>query len=200
MSTVPLPGIILAAGNSSRMGQNKLLLPFRGKAILQHVIDAAHHSLLSPLILVLGADSSEIENNILCRSALVVNAPQTTKGYGTSLQTGLKALTRCDQYEGAMFILGDQPLLQTDSINLLINAFQKEPTRWVAPSWEGQRGNPVITPVSWFDKIYAIKGDHGPRRHLKDPATRLKLVELQDEGVLFDIDSPEDYQRLLELE
>lgn len=197
MSAVPLPGIILAAGNSSRMGQNKLLLPFRGKPILQHVIDAAHHSALSPLILVLGLNGSEVQQQIQTRSALVTNTPKSSTGYGTSLQTGLRALELQGKHEGAMFILGDQPLLRTQSINLLVQAFQQDPSRWVAPSYKGKRGNPVITPTSFFNKIYAIKGDHGPRKHLKDPASRLKLVELEDEGILFDIDSPEDYRRLL---
>lgn len=195
-----LPGIILAAGNSSRMGQNKLLLPFRGKPILQHVVDAAHHSTLAPLILVLGPDDDTIRQQIQPQSALVVNTLKNSTDYGSSLQTGLRILESQEQYQGAMFIPGDQPLLRTHSINMLVQAFQQDPSRWVAPSCQGQRGNPVITPSSCFDKIYAIKGDHGPRKHLKDPASRLKLVELEDEGVLFDIDSPEDYQRLLRVE
>jgi len=95
-----------------------------------------------------------------------------------------------------MFLLGDQPLVTVDTLEKLTAAFQKEPQRWVAPSWKGQRGNPVITPASWFDRVFALEGDTGPRKHLKDPAARLKLVEVEDEGVVFDIDSPEDYERL----
>jgi molybdenum cofactor cytidylyltransferase len=179
------------------MGQNKLLLPFRGKAILQHVIDAALRAALSPLILVLGPDGNNVQEGINSRSTLVINTASSLGNYGTSLHTGLRALETHGQFPGAMFLLGDQPLLTTASINALINAFQTDPTRWIAPSWRGQRGNPVITPASWFDEIYALKGDEGPRKHLKNPAARLQLVDVEDEGVIFDIDSPEDYEHLL---
>ena len=176
------------------MGVNKLLLPFRGKPILQHVVDAARKSSLSPLILVLGSKSDAIRSQINSRTVLLVDNQDYSKGYASSLQAGLRALdTPC---AGAMFLLGDQPLVTVDTLEKLTAAFQKEPQRWIAPSWKGQRGNPVITPASWFDRIFALEGDTGPRKHLKDPAACLKLVEVEDEGVVFDIDNPEDYERL----
>ena len=194
MPQTPVPGIILAAGKSLRMGKNKLLLPFRGKPILQHVIDAALHSSLSPLILVLGSDSDAIRSHVDLGNITVIENKDFSCGYGSSLQVGLRALS--DSCVGAMFLLGDQPLVTAQTIEELLLAFQKEPERWVAPSWNGQRGNPVITPASWFDRIFALKGDTGPREHLKDPSARLKLVDVDDRGVVFDIDSPEDYDRL----
>lgn len=190
----PIPGIILAAGRSLRMGKNKLLLDFHNKPILQHVIDTALQSSLSPLVLVLGANSDTIRLQINTGNGLVVENSDFACGYGSSLQVGLNALDR--PCTGAMFILGDQPLVTTETIEKLIAAFQKEPERWVAPSWNGQRGNPVITPASWFDRIFALTGDTGPREHLKDPAAKLKLVDVDDRGVVFDIDSPEDYEHL----
>jgi molybdenum cofactor cytidylyltransferase len=196
MQTV-VPGIILAAGKSQRMGKNKLLLPFRDKPLLQHVIDTALLSSLSPLILVLAADSNNVQSQINTGDAIVVKNSTLSGGYGSSLQVGLRALNK--PCKGAMFLLGDQPLLTVETIEKLIRAFQKEPERWVAPSWNGQRGNPVITPVSWFDRIFALNGDTGPREHLKDPAAKLKLVSVDDRGVVFDIDSPEDYESLLKL-
>lgn len=190
----PVPGIILAAGRSLRMGKNKLLLPFGGKPILRHVIDAALQSSLSPLILVLGSDSDAIRSHVDLGNVSVIENKDFSCGYGSSLQVGLRALS--GSCAGAMFLLGDQPLVTVQTIEALLLAFQKEPERWVAPSWNGQRGNPVITPASWFDRIFALKGDTGPREHLKDPSARLKLVDVDDRGVVFDIDSPEDYDRL----
>ncbi|MEA3467666.1 MAG: nucleotidyltransferase family protein [Thermodesulfobacteriota bacterium] len=192
MPQLAIPGIILAAGRSLRMGKNKLLLTFRGKPILQHVIDAALQSSLSPLILVLGSDSDTIRSQVESGHALVIENHDFSCGYGFSLQAGLGALS--EPCAGAMFLLGDQPLVTADTIEKLIFAFQKEPERWVAPSWNGQRGNPVITPAAWFDRIFALDGDTGPREHLKDPAAHLKLVDVDDRGVVFDIDSPEDYE------
>ena len=198
MPQSPVPGIILAAGRSLRMGKNKLLLPFCGKPILQHVIDAAQKSSLSPLVLVIGSDSDVIRSRIEPGAAVVIENKDFSHGYGSSLQVGLNALSALSTpCAGAMFLLGDQPLVTAATIEKLIAAFQKEPERWVAPSWNGQRGNPVITPASWFDRIFALKGDTGPRKHLKDPAAGLKLVEVDDKGVVFDIDSPEEYERLI---
>ena len=194
MPQTPIPGIILAAGRSQRMGKNKLLLTFRGKPILQHVIDTVLQTSLSPVILVLGFDSDAIQSQIDPGTSLVVENPDFTYGYGSSLQVGLKALNK--PYIGAMFLLGDQPLVTSRTIETLNAAFQKEPDRWVAPLWKGQRGNPVITPAAWFNKIFALKGDTGPREHLKDSAANLKLINVDDRGVVFDIDTPEDYELL----
>jgi molybdenum cofactor cytidylyltransferase len=191
---MPVPGIILAAGKSRRMGTNKLLLPFHGKPLLQHVIDTAHYSSLSPIILVLGADREAIRSQINPGDVRIIENNDFAQGYGTSLQAGLNALN--SPCAGAMFLLGDQPLVTIATIEKLISAFLSEPERWVAPCLHGQRGNPVITPSSWFDRIYSLNGDVGPRAHLQDPAAHLKLVEVEDEGVIFDIDSPEDYKRL----
>ena len=176
------------------MGTNKMLLEFRGKPILQHVIDTARRSSLSPLILVLGAECERVQSLVDTTGISVVENKDHGRGYGISLQAGLDALHR--PCSGAMFLPGDQPLLTCATINTLIAVFQREPHRWVAPCHRGRRGNPVITPSSWFDKIYALTGDIGPRAHLKDPAAGLKLVAVDDEGVVFDIDRPEDYQRL----
>ncbi len=195
MPQLPIPGIILAAGKSRRMGKNKLLLPFQDKPILQHVIDAATNSSLSPLILVVGPEHEEILSHIKTGTASVVENHDHAGGYAFSLKTGLNTLTTpCN---GAMFLLGDQPLVTSTTIEALISAFQKEPHRWIAPTWQGQRGNPVITPASWFDRIHALHGDIGPREHLRDPAANLKLVKVDDRGVIFDIDGPEDYARLI---
>ncbi len=191
----PVPGIILAAGKSRRMGQNKLLLPFNNKVILQHVLDTAAQTPLSPLILVLGPESNKLQEQISTGRAVVITNHDTSKGYSSSLQAGLNAIP--DQCAGAMFLLGDQPLLLGDTVEKLIRAFQKEPLRWIAPSWKGQRGNPVIIPASWFNSIFALSGDTGPRQHLRDPAANLKIIEVDDEGVVFDIDSREDYERLI---
>lgn len=187
-------GIILAAGRSRRMGVNKLLLDYRGKPILQHVIDAARRPSLAPLVLVLGAEGDRVRSLIDTKGIELVDNKEHERGYGISLQAGLDALRH--PCRGAMFLLGDQPLVTPATLGRLLAAFAAEPDRWVAPVYRGQRGNPVITPSCWFDKIYALTGDSGPRAHLKDPAARLKLVEVDDEGVIFDVDRPEDYERL----
>jgi len=175
---------------------NKLELTFHGKPLLQHVIDAALASALSPLLLVTGPGKSQLLSKLPGRIKLVIN-PNPDAGYASSLQAGLHTLkTPCN---GAMFLLADQPLVTTATINTLISAFVQEPERWVAPSYNGKRGNPVITPAAWFPEIHALKGDTGPREHLKNPAARLHLIQVNDPGVIFDVDTPESYQQLIYL-
>jgi len=192
MKKPPVAGIILAAGRSRRMGRDKLLLDWQGKPILQHVIDAACGSDLSPLLLVVNQENTVLIDHMdlgFCR--LIRHRGEV---YSDSLRAGLAALdAHC---AGAMFLLGDQPLVTTKTITQLITAFQEEPDRWVAPLFQGQRGNPVIAPAAWFDHILALTGDTGPRRSLLDPNARLNLVQVDDPGVVFDVDTPADFQRL----
>ena len=192
MTRSSLPGIILAAGRSRRMGENKLLLHWQGKPILQHVVDAAARSSLTPLLLVVDPKNQLPMDQIAPGPCRLIHSRGTV--YSDSLRAGLRALD--PGYAGAMFLLGDQPLVRTETLERLITAFRAEPGRWVAPSWQGRRGNPVIAPASWFARILALKGDTGPRQYLGDPKAHLKLVAVEDEGVIFDIDSPADYERL----
>ncbi len=176
------------------MGADKLLLPLDGSPILQHVIHAATASRLRPLVLVMNRDNPDLARRINPGRCRVVRVAEG--GYSASLQAGLTAAAAAGDIAGAMFILGDQPLVRTATMERLITAFAAEPHRWVAPVFRGQRGNPVITPAAWFQSIFALRGDTGPRRHLTDPDAQLKPVRVEDEGVVFDIDSPEDYARL----
>ena len=175
------------------MGQDKLLLPWQGKPLLQHVIDTAAASPLSPLLLVLDPANTSLARRIATGPCRIIACHGTV--YSDSLRAGLAALDEdCD---GAMFLLGDQPLVTGGTLAALIRSFQAEPRRWVAPAWQGRRGNPVIAPRIWFDRISALEGDTGPRGYLKDPETRLQLVTVKDEGVVLDIDRPEEYRKLL---
>jgi molybdenum cofactor cytidylyltransferase len=193
MKSSSVAGIILAAGKSRRMGKNKLLLSYKDKPIVQHVIDAAMASPLHPLFLVMAEEAPAFANHINAGSCTPVYHSRTA--YSDSLKAGLAAACK-KQCPGAMFLLGDQPLVTVDTITRLIQAFKREPQRWVAPLWQGQRGNPVIAPRSWFDRIFTLTGDTGPRHFLQHPDACLKLVEVNDPGVIYDIDTPDDYHWL----
>ena len=195
MKQLPVPGIILAAGQSRRMGNtNKLLLKFHDKPLLLHVVDTALASKLSPLILVVSQDIQDFLDNISLQHIKIIVNPTPDKGYASSLQAGLTLLPPSST--GAMFLLADQPLVTVQTINLLISTFQKEPHSWVAPLYKGQRGNPVIIPATWFHVIQALTGDRGPGIFFSNSKVQRRFVDVDDRGVVFDVDSPRDFTLL----
>ncbi|MCK5098765.1 MAG: nucleotidyltransferase family protein, partial [Desulfobacteraceae bacterium] len=131
-------GVILAAGSASRMGSIKQLLPFRGKAILDHVIANAHKSALHEIILVLGYCSDKIKRELDLAGIKFVINKEYQKGQSGSLKKGLENVSiNCD---GAMFLLGDQPLVTDTIINKLIYAFETSDLPVVIPYCNGKRG------------------------------------------------------------
>jgi len=138
MGTQTVAGVILAAGQASRMGENKLLLPVRGKSVVRNVVDAACASRLSPLIAVLGNDADAVRSEVACGRVSVVENPLYSRGYAESLKKGLEAVPASCM--GAMFLLGDQPLLKTKTIDALIKAFLEDPPPMGGPGIRGQAG------------------------------------------------------------
>ncbi len=191
---VSTAGIILAAGKASRMGRDKLSLPFRGKPMLQHIINAAKASMLSTVTVVL-PENSELQNILNLDGCEIVICRNRDKGQAESFKAGLHNIK--DRAQGAMFFLGDQPLITTDTIDRLLWAFSQEPQCWVAPVQEGMRGNPITIPSGWFEKALELEGDTGARPLLASPGLALRLVRIHEVGPFLDVDTDIEYQQLL---
>jgi len=188
-------GIILAAGQSRRMETTKQLLNFHQKPILQWVYDICGESDLSKIIIVLGHQKKKILQQMDFPQAIVVENPDYKSGQSTSLIAGLGQLDEED--DAAMFLLGDQPLLNKSTINLLIKSYQKLQSSITIPVFNEKRGNPVIFDRSLFHELEQISGDQGGRGCFNRHADDIDLVEVNDEGVLIDLDTREDYLNLL---
>ena len=192
-SDIKISGVVLAAGQSTRMGRDKLLLPFRGKTILEHVIAAACNSLLSEVIVVVPCsyDTSCLDMS----GCKVVTSPNREMGQAESVKAGLAAIAQdCD---GCAVMLGDLPLLTPDSINRLVQTFANRSEQWVIPMNNGKRGNPVIIPARWFGEVFKLSGDAGARQLFSRPEALLHFMEADDVGFYFDVDTVEQYQKLL---
>ncbi len=189
-------GIILAAGTGSRMKQTKQLLSYRGKPLLQHIIDAATGSMLAKVILVLGHEAEVIRKRIVLNDIVeVIQNPYYRSGQSGSLKVGLAAVS--ETCEAAMFLLGDQPLINSEVIDRIIQQYDKTGSTLVIPRYEGTRGNPVLIDQSLFKELEQLSGDTGGRELFRCHHEAIEYLDIQADAILTDIDTPEDYQRLL---
>jgi molybdenum cofactor cytidylyltransferase len=116
------------------------------------------------------------------------------EGQSTSIKTGIKAASL--ETDGFMFLVGDQPFLNAETINTLIDAFNREHHSIIVPVYNGKRGNPVIFPATLKDDLLALTGDRGGRVLIETMAERVKLVTIEDERLGTDVDTEEDYERV----
>lgn len=189
-------GIILAAGEGSRMGRTKQLLPFRGKTLVECVVDSALASRLERLVVVLGHDAEAIEPLLNGREVTIVNNPDYRSGQSSSLRAGLQAVS--GDAEAVLFLLGDQPLVTPALINRMIAAGEASDSPIILPARRGKRGNPVLFRRETFAAIAALDDDCGARSLFAAYASRLLMVAVDDPAIHFDVDTGDDYRRLLE--
>lgn len=190
-----IAGIILAAGESRRMGRPKQLLAFQGKPLLQHVLDHARASRLDEVILVLGSRSELIAPAIERQGTRMIVNPHFAQGQSTSLVAAIEALA--DDVDGALFLLGDQPGVTTDIIDAVLDGFDGDPRSIVMTDWQGQSGHPVLLGRGYFDQIRSsLTGDIGARPIIAENRDRIRLVPVAHPTPP-DVDTEDDYARLL---
>ena len=188
-------GIILAAGESTRMGKPKQLLDFKGKPLLQWAIDSALESRLEKIVLVLGHEHARIMATLDCSQISVILNSDYRQGQSTSLIIGLEQLK--DEYDGIIFILGDQPLVKAATLNQLLAAYEENHALITTPTYHGEPGNPVLMDRSLFPLLMDLDGDVGGRNLKQVYAEKTLHVPVSDHGILVDIDTPADYHQIL---
>ncbi len=185
--------IVLAAGAGTRMGDRiKQLLPWRGKTMLQNALEIAEQSIVNETVLVLGARSSEIRAAIGPVSARIVDNPAWAEGHSTSIRAGLAALS--PQIDAAVFINADQPLLTPGIVDALIRRHAAAGAHIVVPLYAGKRGSPVLFDRTHFAELSNLHGEQGGREVLLHHP--FEAVEWADQAANFDVDTPEDYERI----
>lgn len=188
-----LTALVLAAGKSSRMGdQNKLLLKFNDQTMVSHVVDQLDASAANDVIVVTGCEFENVRNSISQKVEFTHN-PDYGHGLSTSLKAGIEALHSAA--DGVLICLGDMPYISTKNYNTLLNAF--EPGKIIVPTSHGKIGNPLIFSKEYFDDFYALQGDKGARKLLEKYKEKIVRVDLNTDAIFDDIDTPEAYQDIL---
>lgn len=192
----PIAGIVLAAGGASRMGQTKQMLEWRGRPLVWHVAQAGLRAGLSPLIVVTGYRAEELRQALADLPVVYAHNEHWQAGQSTSVRAGVMSLPA--HSGGVVFLLADQPLVSAELVRSLVEKHVESLAPIVAPLVGGQRANPVLFDQVTFPELCALQGDVGGRTLFsRYPVTWLPWNE---PAVLIDIDTPQDYQRLLDAE
>ena len=189
--------VVLAAGASRRMGSPKALLEYRGETFLNRLIRVMG-AVCDPVIVVLGYHAETIRVQVRGRATIVVN-PEPERGQLSSLQTGLAELPA--EVDGFAFLPMDCPAVGESTVVSLAETFRArdEETLLVIPRMGEKRGHPVFATRRIAEELMALPLETGAARDVVHAhVARTRYVDVDDAGILTDVDDPEAYRRLLE--
>jgi molybdenum cofactor cytidylyltransferase len=187
--------IVLAAGQSKRMGSNKLLADLGGAPMIRRSVEAARAAGIDGMIVVTGHEADKIAAALEGLGIEIVHNPDYAHGLATSLKRGLAAVP--EGADAVLVCLGDMPRVTPKAMGRLIAAFNPEELRTICvPVHKGRRGNPVLWGRKHFSAMAALGGDRGAKALMEQFADELVEIEMADDGVLIDADTPEALARL----
>ncbi len=188
-------GLVMAAGRSSRMGANKLLMDDNGKPIIARVVEHALAADLAEIVVVAGHQETDVRAALAGQDVRVVPCPDYADGMSASLRCGLKALTA--DADAALILLGDMPRVGTALLRRMIAAFNPTEGRAIiVPAFQGKRGNPVLWDRRFFAEMMELHGDVGARHLIGEHAELVTEIEAENAAIFLDIDTPEAYRGL----
>lgn len=194
-----IPAIVAAAGFSRRMGELKQLLAWQGRTVIETVVAHLQRAGAHPVVCVVGHREAEIRAVLAHSQAQVVANPEYARGEMlTSYQQGVRALQNEHLYPGLLLALGDQPHLQVESIAQVLDQARRQPDGIVIPSFNLRRGHPIYLPRHLWPDLLALSGEQSLRNLLHAHAQDIVYVNSESDGVLQDMDTPEQYQAMVE--
>ncbi len=190
-----IAGLILAAGESSRMGRDKALLSYRGRTFLETIVATVHDAGIGRVAVVLGHHADEIRRTVNPNSAEIIINSDYRQGQTSSLQAGLRAL-ESDDFEAIVLCLVDHPAVSTASVQKLIQAFRRSNAPVVIPTFQNQRGHPVLISRVLFEELKSLGTAEGANTVIRKYRDAIQFLEVSDPGILLDVDDPEAYGHL----
>ncbi|MDT8303975.1 MAG: nucleotidyltransferase family protein [Sedimentisphaerales bacterium] len=189
--------IVLAAGQSQRMGVQKLLLPFGSKTVITHIVDQLTASSVDGVHVVVGCHGERVSRELSDRPVSIVNNSHYKSGMLSSVRCGINAITQ--QSKAILVALGDQPSLTSKLIDQMLQTFASTEKHILVPLYKGKRGHPIIFSAAYREEILTHYDNVGLRGLLYDHKDDIFELPVATSGVLSDMDYPEDYQREIAL-
>ena len=183
--------LILAAGESKRMGKSKQLLSWGNNNFLDHTINQAS-SLNSKICVVLGANSKKIANNITNSTKIIVNQ-NWKKGIGSSLSYGTKIFGK--DKDALLILLCDQPLISSEFLDLMLKKYNSNSDKIIATSYNKRAGVPAIFPKKYFADLELLNKDFGASKFMLNEKSNTILIDSMGKNI--DIDTQEQYKALI---
>jgi molybdenum cofactor cytidylyltransferase len=189
-----IAAVVLAAGQSRRMGQPKMLLPWGQTTVLGQVLQVVKESGVEEIVVVTGAESEKVAEVARALGGRAVFNPNFSQGEMlSSLQAGLEVLSEDERVEAALVCLGDQPQVGARSVRMVTDRFRVTGSGLVVPSYQMRRGHPWLLGRRYWEEILTMQPPESPRDFLRRHDDEIEYVVVPTPDILADLDTPEDY-------
>lgn len=186
-----ITALILAAGQSKRMGEPKMLLPWGETTVLEKVIATFESGGVDDILVITGGDREKVEALVGDSDQTVFNPDYIEGEMLSSVQAGLAGLK--PGVEAVLIGLGDQPQVQERSVRLVMEEYRKSDASVVVPSYQMRRGHPWLVAHAHWDEILGMRSPASMRDFLNSHADEIRYIEINNDSILKDLDTPEDY-------
>lgn len=197
---VKVYGVIPAAGRSTRMGQPKLLLPVAGRSLIARLVDSLSAAGLAGCVVVIREDDEPLRNELQGHAHLRILSVSSTEDMRETLVLGLQRLDQLfapRSRDGWLLQPADMPLVDSRTYRTLIELWCRSPVEWQVPVFAGRRGHPLIASWSQAAAVRSLAAGSSLKSLLRHPAQPVREVPVTESGILFDVDTPADYDDLL---
>jgi molybdenum cofactor cytidylyltransferase len=187
--------VVLSAGESSRMGRPKALLPIEGQTFIERIVGALKQTSVGKIIVVLGHNAEEMRARVAHLSAEILVNPNYKSGQLSSLQTAVRRLEPDADCDGMLVHLVDHPYIDAGLVDEMIRRFYESKMLIVVPCRQGERGHPVIFARGLFAELLDAPLDQGAKAVVNAHRGETLEIETDQEGIAVDIDTPELYRQ-----
>jgi molybdenum cofactor cytidylyltransferase len=187
--------VVLSAGESSRMGRPKALLPIDGQTFIERIVAALKQTKVGKIIVILGHNARELQSKISHLPVEILINTDYKLGQLSSLQLAVRNLQPDLDCDGMLVHLVDHPYLAPALVEEMIRRFYETRKRIIVPKFHGKRGHPVIFSNALFDEILSAPMEEGAKAVVNAHRAETLEIETEEEGIAVDIDTPELYQQ-----